>query len=343
MDINSIKARNVILHVIIGGHNATDYIKPALLDFSFIDNAKGKADEISLTLADPDGKWSGAWKINKGMELVASLKCFNWCEPDKHIFLPMGHFTVDTIGLSGPPDKISIKAVSAAKTSHISEEQNTKGWEDFTLKGIATELAEKHGLKLMYNAPDHPFQRQDQREESDLAFLHRLCKSCSVNLKIHDGKMIFYDAKKGDAQNPSLSIKKKGEQFSPTSYSFSESSNGTFAKAEVNYHNPTKNENYTAVVSPEGPPPSGQTLKLNKRVESSAAAIALGESALREKNESAETANISVMGHPSLVAGITINIQGFGSYDGIYFVEKAEHKIGTGYTTSAELRKTLRY
>lgn len=343
MDKQSLTTRRVVLHVTIGGHNATDSIKSDLLDFSFVDNAKGKADEVSLTLADPDGKWSGAWKPQKGMELVARLECHNWREPDKHVSLPMGSFTVDSVGLAGPPDKITVKAVTAAKTSHISEEANTKGWENFTLRGIARELASKHGLALMYDAPDHSFKRQDQREESDLAFLHRLCKTCSVNLKIHDGKMIFYDAKKGDAQKPSLTIRKIGDQFSPSSYSFSEESNGTFEKAEVSYHDPTKNETYTATVEPGGTPPSGQMLKLNERVESHAAAISLGEAALREKNERAETANISVMGHPGLVAGITIKMKGFGGYDGIYFVEKAEHKVGSGYITSAELRKTLGY
>lgn len=343
MDERSLNARRVRLHVTIGGHNATDHIKPDLLDFSYTDNASGKADEISLTLADPEGKWSGSWKPKKGMAVTASLECFDWFGPDKHATLPMGKFTVDETELSGPPDKIKIKAVSAAKTSSMSEEANSKGWENFDLQGVAGDIAKKHGLELMYDAPAHKFQRQDQREESDLAFLNRLCKERGVNLKVHDGKMVLFDAKEWDAKKPGLVIAKKGDQFSPTSYSFKEESGDTYAKAEVSYHDPAKNETFTATVAPEGPPPSGQTLKLNSRVESAAEAIAGGASALRGKNKKAENATIELMGHPGLVAGITLSLQGWGGYDGTYFVEKAEHKVGDGYKTSAELRKTLGY
>ena len=343
MDARSLNARRVKLHVTIGGHNATDHIKPDLLDFSYTDNASGKADEVSFTLADPEGKWTGPWKPKKGMVVTAALECFDWFGPDKHARLPMGKFTVDEAELSGPPDKIKIKAVSAAKTSSMSEEDNTKGGENFDLKGVAGEIAQKHSLELMYDAPEHTFQRQDQREESDLAFLNRLCKERGVNLKVHDGKMVLFAAKGGDAKKPGLTIVKKEDQFSPTSYSFKEESGDTYAKAEVSYHDPAKNETFTATVAPQGPPPSGQTLKLNTRVESAAEAIAGGESALRDKNKKANTATIEIMGHPGLVAGITLSLQGWGSFDGKYFVEKAEHKVGSGYTTSAELRKTLDY
>lgn len=349
MDENrSIDVRRVRLHVTVGGHNATDYIKPDLVEFAYTDNAKGKADEVSLTLADPDGKWQGAWKPKKGLEVTARLECRDWFAPDVHASLPMGRFTVDKTTLSGPPDKVTVKAVSAAKTSAMSEEKNTRGWENFDLQGIGSELAGKHGLELMHDAPEHKFQRVDQREESDLAFLNRLCKERGVNLKVHDGRMILFGAKEWDAKPPRITIYKSGDHFTRSgitakTYSFEEESQGTAEKAEVDYHDPAENKNHTATVKAEGPPPSGQSLKLNTRVESGRAAIALGESALREKNEKANTANIEIMGHPGLVAGITLSLEGFGEYDGSYFVEKAEHKIGSGYSTSAELRKTLGY
>lgn len=336
-------ARRVVLHVTIGGHNATDHIKPDLLEFAFTDNATGKADEVSLTLADPEGKWSGPWKVKKGQTVTASLECRDWFGPGQHASLPMGSFVVDETDLSGPPDKVRVKAVSAAKTSAMSEEENDKGWENYTLQGIAAELSAKHGYELMYTAPAHSFERIDQREESDLAFLNRLCVERGINLKVHDGKMILLAGKTGDAKAPSLTIKKVGDQFSPSSYSFKEKSNGTFKAAKISYRDPAAKETHTADVAADGPPPSGQTLVLNNRVESSAAAIAAAEGALRDKNKKSDTATIEIMGHPGLVAGITVRLSGFGAYDRTYFVEKAEHKVGSGYKTSAELRKTLGY
>lgn len=49
------------------------------------------------------------------------------------------------------------------------------------------------------------------------------------------------------------------------------------------------------------------------------------------------------MGCPGIVAGITLQLEGWGKYDGTYFVESAEHKLARAYTTSAELRRTLEY
>ncbi|MDL2275442.1 hypothetical protein LJC22_04890 [Desulfosarcina sp. OttesenSCG-928-G10] len=338
-----LKARRVVVKVSIGGHDATDAIKPDLLEFAYTDNAKGKADEISLSLADPEGKWSGAWKPKKGTPVSASLTAMDWTGPGQHLTLPMGGFVVDKISLSGPPDKLSISAVSAFKTTAMSEEANTKGWENVTLEEIAGEIAGKHGLSLVYDAPTHNYTRVDQREASDITYLNRLCRDRGVNLKVHDGKMILYGAKEWDAKAPSMTIRRTKEQFSPSRYSFEENAEGTFQAADVAYHDPEAKETYTAAVPAEGEPPSGQTLKLNERVESAGAAIALGTSALREHNENADTANITVMGCPGLVSGITVDLVGFGAYDGTYFVEKAEHKVSSGYTTTADLRRILGY
>ena len=49
------------------------------------------------------------------------------------------------------------------------------------------------------------------------------------------------------------------------------------------------------------------------------------------------------MGNPAVVAGVVIAVTGFGCFDGSWFVESCEHKIGSGYKTSVEIRKTLKY
>ena len=78
-------------------------------------------------------------------------------------------------------------------------------------------------------------------------------------------------------------------------------------------------------------------------MESEADARKLAQNALRNKNGGECTGSIEIMGHPGLVAGITLSLTGFGKFSGSYFVNKAEHRVGSGYTTSAELRRTLAY
>lgn len=82
---------------------------------------------------------------------------------------------------------------------------------------------------------------------------------------------------------------------------------------------------------------------VNQRVESEADARKLAQNALRNKNGGECTGNIEIMGHPGLVAGVTVSLTGFGRFSGSYFVNKAEHKIGNGYSTSAEVRRVLAY
>lgn len=339
----SFPARRTHLSVTVNGIDVTKYIAPDLKDFSFKDNAKGKADEVQLTLMDKDGRWQNEWFIEKGVEVLASLTCLDWYEPGVNISLPMGRFTVDEPELSGPPDIFRVKAVSAAKTSSLSEEARTRGWESYTLERIAREIAGRHGYTLMYDAPEIPFNRVDQRESSDLAFLNGLAGKYGINMKVHDKQMVLFGAKEWDAKTPRFVIPKKGSPYSPTSYSFKKSAQGTAKAAEVSYHDPAKRETVKAEVPVQGTPPSGQSLTLNQRTENAAQAIALGKGALRSANEKEQTATMDFMGFPGLVAGITVRCEGWGKFDGIYFVESAEHKIARAYTTSAELRKTLDY
>jgi len=49
------------------------------------------------------------------------------------------------------------------------------------------------------------------------------------------------------------------------------------------------------------------------------------------------------MGHPGLVAGMTVGMSGFGRFDGKYFVTKATHSFGDKYVTKAEIRRTMGY
>lgn len=377
-------ARRVALSVTIGGHDATNFLEPYLLSFTYTDNATGKADSIRIELQDRDGTWTGTWAPDKGTGVSASLRCLNWFGPGQHAALNCGAFQVDEVEFSGVPDKLSLKAVTASLNSGLRETAKTKAWEGYTLRGVAAEVAAKHGLTLLYDAPGHSFARQDQREESDLAFLTRLATARGVNLKVHDGKLALYGAREADGRKGALTIPKTGSRFSPKSYSFKEKSQGTaFTGCEVNYRDPNTQQVYTWLYDAHGnlvkdagrqdgggraagaqrlPRQSQATVSaaqdvrpndirataqkvwaVNQRVESEADARALAQNALRGKNGGECTGNIEIMGHPGLVAGVTLALTGFGTFSGSYFVNKAEHKIGNGYSTSAELRRTLAY
>ena len=338
-------ARRVTLAVFIGGHDASSFVDPHLLDFSFKDNAGGKADEVQLTLHDRDGKWIGPWRPQKGTAITASITVHDWEREGHTVTLPCGTFKADEIEFSGPPDKVKIKAVTSALTTGLRDEDKTRAWENFSLKNLAGQLATENGLELMYDGPEHGFARQDQREESDLGFLQRLANERGMVCKVHDGKLVVYSAAGADASKAVITIPKQGGMYSPTSYSFKESSSKTGYKgAKVAYTDSTTGTTHTAEVAAPGADATDEKmLQLNKRVESERDAMRLGASELRDKNKEKNKATLEFMGNPAVVAGVVIAVTGFGCFDGSWFVESCEHKIGSGYKTSVEIRKTLKY
>ncbi|MCL2458901.1 MAG: contractile injection system protein, VgrG/Pvc8 family [Desulfobulbus sp.] len=342
-------ARRAQLQVTIGGHDATSYIEPYLTSFTFSDQAEGKSDEIQIELHDRDGKWRNGWLPSKGAKITAAIRCLNWFGPGQSPALNCGSFTCDEVSYSGPPDKVSIKGVSASLTGPLRETERTQGWEAFSLEGVAGDIAGRNGLSLFYDAGAHAFDRQDQRGESDLAFLTRLAEERGVSVKVRDDQLILYGARDADARPAGLTFQRSGEGFATVSeYDFKEKSEGTgFTACEVQYHDPATGETHTATYNPSGKPLDEETtikpLVMDRRIESEAAAMELARNSLRGQNGGECAGSFTIMGHPGLVAGMTVSMSGFGRFDGAYFVTKADHKLGGKYTTSAEIRRVMGY
>ncbi|MBR4492434.1 MAG: hypothetical protein IKO98_07230, partial [Bacteroidales bacterium] len=85
----------------------------------------------------------------------------------------------------------------------------------------------------------------------------------------------------------------------------------------------------------------GKTLEIKEDVENIAEAERLAKKRLREKNCQEWTGSLTVPGNLNLVAAVTVNITGFGKFDGKYIITRASHSIGNGYQTSIEVRRCL--
>jgi len=342
-------ARRVFLDVSIGGHSATAYIEPYLLSFEYTDHAAGKSDEIQVQLHDRDDKWINDCIPDKGTEMTASIRCLNWVGTGNHMVLNCGAFKCDNPTYSGPPNKVSIKAVSASLTGQLRETTRTQAWEGFSLQGVAGDIAKRNNLELYYDAEPHAFERQDQRSETDLAFLQRLAEDRGVNLKVHNDKLVLFSAQSADARPAGMVVMRKaGGQFSASEYSFEDSSEGTsYSACTVQYHDPATNElravTYNRAAGEMSEEETNKVLVLDKRVESDADALKLAQNSLRGENKGEVKGAFTIMGNPGLVAGITVTMDGFGRFSGKYFVEKTTHRVGGKYTTSAEIRRVLEY
>ncbi len=178
-----------------------------------------------------------------------------------------------------------------------------------------------------------------------LPFLQRLASARGVNVKVHDGRLVCEAAKRGDARAATVAISRTGGQFSPSRWSFKEKSEGTaYCGCDVQYMDPESGEMHSYSFGEPGADGQREKITLiNQKVESKAEAETFAQSALRNKNEAENTGSLDIMGHPGLVAGCTLTLDGFGTFDGKYFVTTATHRIEGKYTTGVELRRTLDY
>lgn len=66
------------------------------------------------------------------------------------------------------------------------------------------------------------------------------------------------------------------------------------------------------------------------------------KASVRDANKDKETASIELaIGNPLIAAGQTFTLVGVGQFDGKWFIESADHKVGPMYETSLKVRRCL--
>ncbi|MEK5477576.1 contractile injection system protein, VgrG/Pvc8 family [Paenibacillus sp. FSL R5-0407] len=335
-------ARRAVLVLTYNGKEITKDIADFLLDFTYNDAAPGTMDDLQMSLADRERKWQGPWQPTEGDKVKAEIRTINWGKPGEIKSLPLGSFEVDSFEFMGPPDVVSIKAISLPVGSSARGEQRTKAWEKAKLKTIAADVAKRAGLKLLYEAKVDPsYDRLDQTEQSDLAFLNDQAKQEGIAVKIASGKLILFDEAEYEKQKSVASIERGKDNI--LSYQFSWGTAYTAYRAcEVSYKPPKSKKVIKYTYTPPGAPKTGPVLKIKQQVDSPAAAQRLARKSLREKNKEAGKASLTLVGDIRMAAGLTIDIVGWGRFDGKYIIESCRHQInGGGYITTLEIRKVL--
>ncbi|KEQ22304.1 phage late control D family protein [Paenibacillus tyrfis] len=332
--------RRAEIEIVYEGVNISQDIAPFLLSFSYTDNGTGKADDLQISLADWYQMWRDPWLPQNGDRIQANIILHHWEDYGTKVSLPCGTFQVDTVGFAGPPDTVDIKAASFPPVSGLKNEEKTKAWEKVTLSQIAKRIASYAGLNFMFETDDVTFDRVDQTQQTDLAFLDRLAEQEGLTLKVTNDSLVIFDDLKYESMPPVKALTRGKSDIK--SYSFDLSAiDAAYGACQVSY---TDGKGGRTISGTFRAPGDGPLLKINERVASQAEAIRKARKALRQKNKEAQKARMVLMGDPVLVQGVTVEVQGFGKFDNKYYIETATHTVGgNGYETSIELRKVLTY
>jgi Bacteriophage probable baseplate hub protein len=217
------------------GKDISEEVSADLIDLSVTDNMSEHADEVTIRLQDSSGRWINTWMPDQGGTLHVKLFADNWDTPGTQ-FIDCGTFHVNSVRFSGPPRTVSIKAVSLPVKGSLKWQKNSKAWEKTDLRQIATEIANKNGFSVQWEAKESPmYDRVEQNEKTDIAFLSELTLNAGIAMKIADRKIILFDEKEYEAKNPKGTITLNDNILR---YDFEWNSNDIYKSCEVSYHNP---------------------------------------------------------------------------------------------------------
>nr|DAE57075.1 MAG TPA: 43 kDa tail protein [Caudoviricetes sp.] len=358
-------ARRAYPKVIYNKVDISEALKPYLKSVEYTDMLTGQADDLQLTLEDRDGLWLEAWFPDKGATLTASILTQYWTAPtDAEKELPLGLFEIDEIECSAIPSETKIKAVSVPNNTTLRGEGRTRSWEGYTIQKIAQDIANNAGMQLNFSSKDNPtLERVEQTEQSDLAFLDKLCQDNGLSLKVTDNQIVIFDMADMEATEPSLIFVRptmKGldtsvsidvnsndmnsestlKRLKPTSWRFTSSVRDVYKSCTVEHSQGKKKAKISATFTDPNKT-EGKILLVKKDVKSVEEAERMARKELREKNKDEVTGSITCMGDTDLSAGLTVTVKGFGKFDGKYILSQVKHSLGSGYTCSVDLRRCL--
>lgn len=277
-----------------------------------------------------------------GAGISASIIRKNFNSDGKDMVLDCGTFNVDTVQINGPPSKITIKATSLANTSTVRAVKKNRAWEKISLKQIAESIAKQNGLSCYFSGDYDPiYDRKEQVDESDICFLQGLCKAAGISLKVTNGTIILFNEAQYEKKDPVQTFELGKANI--LTYSLSDgTSDTTYSSCHVSYTDSKTGKTIEYTYTPrKDNPGTGEVLEINEKVSDREEARKLAMKRLRQKNKNRFSVSLKVIGDPLCVSGNTVEIKGFGDFDGKYIISQAVHTVSNGYTTSLKMRRCL--
>lgn len=331
--------RHAGVNVWIAGKNVTGDISNFIRSVSCEVVMDGETDTCQLEMEDRKRLFIGDWMPKKGDKIKIEFWRESWQGDGQITTLDFGDFEIDEVTYEYPPAVIKVKGNSVPSNSELRQVDESKSWENVKLSRIAQDIADAAGVELFYDASEDPeIKRAEQAESSRLAFLKKLCADNGLALKFFDYLLIIFGEEKYEQQEPvsvldyDLSVIKR---FSATA-----TLTEVYKAAEVKYKDGKTDELYTGRFD-DPTKTDGKILKINQKVSDKAEAEKLAKKKLREKNKKENTLSLTVVGRFDYMAGSVVELKNHGYFSGRYIIERATHKIGSGYEVSLELRKCL--
>ena len=300
--------------------------------FTYTDPASGESDTVSITLDNVDLRWANKWMPRKGDKLTAKIIRKSWEKAGKKDTFYCGKFCIDDLSYTGPELTCTIGGVSVPEGNAFRSTCRSKTWKKATLKEIAAGISKRYHLKLQYIGGTIKLGTIEQNNETDSAFLKKVCDNYGMAIKIYCGKIVIYDKGTFEARKPVVTLKKADLQ----EWSYNTTLVGTYTGARIKYTSGKNSKELKCVVGG-----GKRILNINEKAESLQEAQLKACAKVNAENEKAVTMSVTIMANRRIAAGSTIRIKGLYRLSVKYFVDKVTHNIGSNeaYTMALELHK----
>ena len=306
----------------------TDYIE----GFSYVDNASGTADTVTLKLNDKSGKWSGSWIPVQGDSVKTIIKLTNWNKEGDNRIFDCGFFLIDDLSFSGPPSTASIGGISTPINTDFNVTKKNKTWQSTTVKGILSSIASSAGIGLYFSGQDYTIKEIEQSDQEDVNFAFQLCSSYNLAMKLYNKKIVVFDQVEYEKKDASLTIRRADVE----SYSIKKGMTRQYDGVSISYTDGILNKTLSyKFMLKEGT----RILKLNEKASSLQDAEVKAKAKLLAHNRQCQTMSVTVKGDTKYISSKCVNVSGFGKLDGKYYIDSVTHNkdAGSGYTCTLEM------
>lgn len=324
--------RRTTISVTYNGKNISARLEEYLAAFSYQDEASGSGDDISLVINDRDRKWIGPWFPEKGDILGAEILLENWTGENDIKKISCGAFTIDEVGFSGFPVKLTLKAIAIPAATSFRERERSKTWENTTLENIARTIAERYGIGLYYETAGTTILRIEQSDQDDCSFLNEIVTRYGFSLKIYKNKIVIFDEAVYEKRKSVATL--TPENVEPN-WNWKTRLEKTYTGARYEYTDRDAGLLYTVDIG------SGdRILKVTDSSMSLAEARAITLARINDSNKNDTSMSlILTLANPKIVATSCVDISGFGNLDGKYYVQKVSWEVSSGVKQHLTMRK----
>ena len=237
-------ARNIRVIVIFNKVDISDELAHSISSLNYTDNSKNAIDDLEIELENLDYRWLKEWYPDENAQLLVGIH--EELENETN-FLDLGTFYVDEPTFED--HKLTLKCLALPLDQNIRDQKNSVAWESITLKELVTRIANKHEMNAEIYTENVFFERLDQNQETDLAFINRVVKEIGLNMKVSDDKIIIFDDEEME-KNDTIEVFNI-KDYRIRSFSLKKKNKEIYDKVEVSYYDPDKKKVVKEIITKE--------------------------------------------------------------------------------------------